>query len=1080
MPIQYVLGASGSGKSHYLYEYVINESVKNPDKNYFIVVPEQFTMSTQQKIINMHPRHGIMNVDILSFPRMAYRVFAEVGVKQNKLLDDTGKSLVLRKVIENNKSDLKYFARNVGKAGFVEEIKSVISEFLQYSVSVGNISDLKKKITENHILRYKLDDIEILYRGFNEYIKDRFIASEELLEVLCTVIDRSSLIRNSIIVFDGFTGFTPIQYRLIGILMELCSEIKVALSIDSAERVNVIDGIENLFYLSKNTIARLNSIADQTGTQVSRPEIMEDIISYRLRNSTPLAFMEKNIFRNNGAVFEGNLDRKINIYEGTNPKNEIDYVVGEIKRIIASEKYHYSDIAVVSADIEKYGHMAGSIMEQNDIPCFVDYKRNLMGNVIVEFIRSALEVIESDFSYESVFRLLKTGIMDFAGDDINQLENYVLALGIRGFSSWDRKWIRMYSGRAEKTITIEKIDEIRCRFVELMGTLRNKMKESKTVRDYVTVLYEFADMMELERKAAEYAAGFDAVHDISLAGEYRQCYGKIIELMDKMVSLMGDEEVSFREFNDILDSGFEEIKVGLIPQKKDSVIIGDIERTRIDNIRVLFFLGVNDGNIPKNGDKGGLLSSVDRETMAENDIVLSPDERQNAFTQRFYLYLALTKASDRLYLSYSDMDTDGKSLRVSYLIGVIKNMFPMLRVQNEKSSKKILGTVKIPKALFTWNGVVYNGITPANASLIYGDDISKSASRIELFYSCAFAHFAAYGLRLEDRKIYEIDSADIGTLFHDTLERVSQKIVENGKGFTEITLEERKKIVEESVLEAATDYNNSVLFDSERNRYFVKRLMSMTDTTVWAIGEQLKHGLFMPRHFEKSFCTKENIVGRIDRIDTYEDDENVYVKVVDYKTGNSDFDLNEAYYGLKIQLITYMQAAEQIERKLHPDKEIVTAGLFYYNIKTPFASDDASQEIIDHELLEELRMKGLVNDNPVVLNILERDRQGASVAIPASFNKDGGVKKSSSVIGNENFRLLSDHTRRIINDAAHKMEDGFTDINPYRRDGRTACDYCAYSSVCGFDAKITGYSFNNIKELDEDEIWKKMGGKDGE
>lgn len=1080
MPIQYVLGASGSGKSHYLYEYVINESVKNQDTNYFIVVPEQFTMSTQQKIINMHPCHGIMNVDILSFPRMAYRVFAEVGVKQHKLLDDTGKSLVLRKVIENNKSYLKYFARNIGKAGFVEEIKSVISEFLQYSVSADNICDLKDKITDNHILRYKLDDIEILYRGFNEYIKDRFIASEELLEVLCTVIDRSSLVRNSIIVFDGFTGFTPIQYRLIGILMELCSEIKVAVTIDSSEKSNVIDGIENLFYLSKNTVARLNSIADRTGTQVMRPHIMEDAISFRLRDSMPLVFMEKNIFRNKGAVYQGRLDGEINIYEGTNPKNEIDYAVGEIKRIITSEKYHYSDIAVVSADIEKYGRMAGSIMEQNDIPCFVDYKRNLMGNVIVEFIRSALEVIESDFSYESVFRLLKTGIMDFDCDEINQLENYVLALGIRGFSAWNRKWIRMYSGRAEKTITIEKIDEIRCHFVELMGPLRNKMKESQTIRDYVTALYEFADMMGLENKSEDYAAGFEAVHEISLTGEYRQCYEKIVELMDKMVNLLGDEEVSFREFNDILDSGFEEIKVGLIPQKKDSVIIGDIERTRIDNIKVLFFLGVNDGNIPKNGDKGGLLSAVDRETMAENDIVLSPDERQNAFTQRFYLYLALTRASDRLYLSYSGMDTDGKSLRVSYLIGMIKSMFPMLRIQNEKSSKKILKTVKIPKALFTWNGVVYNGINCANASLIYGEDINKSASRIEQFYSCAFAHFAAYGLRLEDRKIYEIDSADIGTLFHDTLERVSEKIVENGKGFTEITLEERKKIVEEAVLEASTDYNNSVLFDSERNRYFVKRLISMTDTTVWAIGEQLKHGLFVPRHFEKSFCTGENIVGRIDRIDTYEDDENVYVKVVDYKTGNSDFDLNEAYYGLKIQLITYMQAAEQIERKLHPGKEVVTAGLFYYNIKTPFASDDTSQEEINRGLLEELRMKGIVNDNPAVINILEREKQGTSIAIPVSFNKDGGVKKSSSVIGNENFRLLSEHTRRIINDAARKMGEGCTDINPYRKDGRTGCDYCPYASVCGFDAKIPGYSFNNIKELDEEEIWKKMGGENGE
>jgi ATP-dependent helicase/nuclease subunit B len=1049
--------------------------MENPDTNYFIIVPEQFTMATQRKIVGMHPNHGIMNVDILSFPRLAYRIFEEVGVKQHEILDDTGKSLVLRKVIEEHKSELRYFARNIGKAGFVEEMKSVISELLQYSVSAEDLLRLQNDLTDNPILKYKLSDIEVLYKGFHDFIQDKYIASEELLEVLCGVIKKSQMINNSVVVLDGFTGFTPIQYRLIEILLELCSKVTVTIQIDSAEKLNVMDGMENLFHLSKTTAAHLNYLADRTRTQMLPAVVMEDAVPYRLNKAPELAFLEKNIFRSGRNVYTGTQEGRLRIYEGTNPKNEIDYAAGEIKRLITEQNYHFGDFAVVTADMENYGYLAGNIMEQNDIPCFVDYKRNIMGNVIVECIRSAMEVVEKDFSYESVFRFLKTGISGLKEDEIDQLENYVLALGIRGFSRWNKKWIRTYASRHEMTITIERLDELREQVVELLEEFRTNLRSSATVREYCTAVYQFMVRLKLSERAGEYTKWFEEQQDIGMSGEYRQCYGKIIGLLDRMVTLLGEEKLGFSEFVDILDAGFGEIKVGLIPQKKDSVIIGDIERTRLDNVKVLFFLGVNDGNIPKNGGRGGVLSSVDREIMAQKNIVLSPDERENAFIQRFYLYLVLTKASDRIYLSYSRLGADGKALRVSYLIGQLRAMFPHVCIDSAKTAAAVLRTVRIPKSLLRWNGVTNVPISPEHAKQLYGQELSQSASRIEQFYQCVFAHFVSYGLRLEERAIYDVNSADIGTLFHDTLERVSEKIQKDGSGFTEITAQRRRELVEEAVLEAATDYKNLVLFDSERNRYFVKRLTDMTDMTVWAIGEQLKHGRFVPHYFEQPFHTAEHIVGRIDRIDTYEDNENVYLKIVDYKTGNSDFDLNDAYYGMKLQLITYMQAAEQMEQKLHPDKKICTAGVFYYNIKTPFAEDDSDQDTIDRQLLEELRMKGLVSSAKEALAALENEPEGKSVAIPATFQKDGSVKESADVLTQDQMKLLSAHARKMILRARKDMEEGSTELNPYKKDGKTACDYCPYGAVCGFDPKIGGYTYHNIHTCSDEEIWEKLG-----
>lgn len=1078
MSIQYVLGSSGSGKSHYLYENIIRESMKHPGTNYFIIVPEQFTMSTQQQIINMHPSHAIMNIDILSFPRLAYRIFAETGTRQHEVLDDTGKSLVLRKVIEEHRGELKYFARNVGKAGFVEEMKSVISELLQYSVTREDIERAEQELTGNPILKYKLSDIAVLYGGFNDYIRDKFIANEEILEVLCGVIRDSALIAGSVAVLDGFTGFTPIQYRLIGILMELCDSVRVAVTVDSTEKVNVLDGIENLFYLSKSTVAQMNGLADRTGTTVLPHVYMDDEVPYRLKDSKPLVFLEKNLFRNNHRFHDGDVSNHIKLFEAMNPKNEIDYVVGEIKSLVMNSGYRFCDIAVVTADIENYGYLAGNIMEQNHIPCFVDYKRNIMGNVIVEGLRSALEIIEKDFSYESVFRFLKTGLTDFEEDEINQLENYVLALGIRGFSRWNKKWIRTYKSRYEKAADINVIDGFRERLLGILKGFVGSVRKSGTIRDYCVAVYDFIVRLNMPQKAAEYSRQFEADQDVSRMGEYRQCHGKIIGLLDQMVALLGDEEVSLTEFMEILDAGFGEMKVGLIPQKKDSVIIGDLERTRLDHIKVLFFIGINDGNVPRNSSRGGVLSSVDREAMAGLRITLSPDERENAFIQRFYLYQMLTKASDKIYLSYSRLSSDGSTLRVSYLVGVIRSMFPNLMMACGQEVEKVLRTVKIPKAQLIWKEFEQQNICMENARLIYGEEAAGSASRIERFYGCAFAHFVEYGLGLEERAVYDINAADIGTLFHDALERVSGKLRERNIGFTELLEEDRRKIVEEAVLEASTDYNNSVLYKSERSRFFVRRLASMVDMTVWAVGEQLRHGVFTPSHFEYPFHTKDHIVGRIDRIDTCEDDENVYIKIVDYKTGNSDFDLNDAYYGMQLQLITYMQAAVLLEAKLHPDKKINMAGMFYYNIHTPFAQDTEDEDEITQQLLEDLRMRGIVNGDVNVLSRLEKENKGKSIAVPVTFDKEGNARESSSVLTTEKIQCLMEHAGRMIQDARDRMKAGDTAINPFRKADKTACDYCGYREVCGFDPKLPGYGYHNLKQHEEEEIWKRLGGLD--
>lgn len=1068
MSLQLILGSSGSGKSHRLYEEVIRDSMVNPSEKYIVIVPEQFTMGTQEKLVKMHPNHGVLNVDIVSFPRLAYKVFEELGVTEKEVLDDTGKSLIIRKILEEKKDELVTFKKNIDKPGFVEEVKSAVSEMLQYGVTPDRLAEAAENL-QNPLLKYKLQDMITVYDGFKTYISGRYIASEEILEVLCRVADRSRIIRDSIVTLDGFTGFTPIQYRLLRILMECCHKITVALTMDSAEKPNVLDGLSNLFYLSKNTIHKLYAIADETGTAILPEIIMEDREPVRLKGSQGLIFLEKNIFRYNGRVYS-KADEAVQIFEGNMPKNEIAFAVGEIKRLIMEKGWHYNDFAIVSADIETYGEAVVNILAQNRIPSFLDYKRNIMGNSAVSFLRGALQVLEEDFSYESVFGFLKTGFTDITREQADILENYCLAMGIRGFKRYDTLWIRK-SGEMERLeLSMEDINLLRERLLGIFETFRKEIKACETVLDYCKALYNFMVQERLEEKLAKQAAFFAECGEMGRKGEYEQVYGKITALLDKFVTLLGSEKMKFKEFNDILDAGFREIKVGLIPQSADAVIIGDIERTRIENVKALFFMGVNDGIIPKQAGSGGIISETDKEILRENEIELSMTEREKVFIQKFYLYLSMTKPSERLYLSYARICADGKARKMSYLLISIRKLFPNIRIMDEISQQNTLRLVQIPKNDMTWR-YVHEFLDEETANKLYGDNYLTSVSAIESYSACAFAHFITYGLRLHERELYDIKATDIGTLYHDTLECFSKKLVSLGKTFTDITEEERKRLVAESVMEVTTDYGNTVLYSTKRNEYMISRVIAMADRTVWAVGQQLSKGRFVPVEFERGFVLDNRVRGRIDRIDTYDDGENMYIKVVDYKTGDSDFDLLDTYYGLKIQLVTYMNAAMALEKKKYPDREIIPAAMFYYNIKNPIVDET---EDIDAAILEKLRVKGILNDDLIVLNALDNAREGKSLVVPVTYQKDGSVRESPDILTVEKMKQLTEYVQDYINLSMEEILKGDIAVKPYMKNKKTGCDYCDYRSICGFDEKMPGCKYDSLRNLSEEEVFKRI------
>lgn len=1107
MSLQFIFGNSGSGKSHYLYQHIVDQSVQNPEKNYLVLVPEQFTMQTQKDLCLMHPRGGIMNIDVLSFGRLAHRIFEEVGQDNRSVLDDEGKNLVLRKIAGNYEDDLTVLKGNLKKQGYISEVKSVISEFTQYGVDFERLDEFMAGIGEDSSLYYKLGDIRKVYEGFEEYLRGRYITKEEMLDVLSQVVSDSEILKGSVVALDGFTGFTPVQDRLLGELLRVCDRVILTVEMDRREDPFVYTHPYQLFALSKQMVTSLVKIAGEQRVMVEEPVCLYSEPPRRFEHNAQMAFLESNLFRYSGAKYEGE-GGAISLHEARNPRAEAGYAAEGIRYLVREKGYHYRDIAVITSDMEVYADALEKACADFDIPIFMDHKKSILLNAFVEYLRSLLAMAEENFTYESVFRYLRTGLSGFTATETDCLENYCLALGIKGYKKWQQVWTKTTSEAGEEALG--ELNHLRVRFVEKIQELVFVLKQrSKTVRDITLAVYTFICGEGMQEKLSVMEQEFQKRGELTLAKEYAQIYRIVIDLFDKFVGLLGDEKISLREYCELLDAGLEEAKVGVIPPSLDQVVIGDVERTRIKNIKALFFMGANDTLLPGNTGTGGLLSERDREVFAKGDVALSPGPKEKIYTQKFYLYMNLTKPSEYLHLSWSKVSGEGKSLRPAYLIADMRRLFPGLPVVDEEkrslSQREItrgtglkamaagvrdrrLGVDEQWKEMYGWfmrdeksredmdrilqAGFLkrdYPKLGEEKAAGLYSDHSRVSVTRLEQFASCAYAHFLRYGLRLTDREEYGFEAMDLGNIAHQSLERFSRKADREHIKWTDMSEEKRNALIEESVEESVADYGNTVLYSSARNEYMVSRIKRLMRRSVWAITKQMEKGDFVPEGYELKFGS-----GKIDRVDICEDKDCVYVKVTDYKTGMKAFDITALYHGLQLQLPVYLNAALEVEKKKFRDRKMIPAGIFYYRIQDPVVDRKDSDDEVERSILRELKLDGLVNGDGEVIAHLEKDLSGASVLFPVGKNKDGSLSKNSRALPGETFEAVLHYAREKENRIKKEMYEGEVGAAPYELGDATGCDYCSCREICGFDLKIKGCRYRRLQKYSMEEAVAKM------
>ena len=1142
MGLTLLLGPAGSGKTTYLYRELLKKAEHSSAFRAMVIVPEQFTMQTQRDLVELHQRHSFTNIDILSFDRLAYRVLEEQGGKGLTVLDDMGKLLVLRRAAARSRDELSYFGRNLDKAGFIGRVKSMLSELYQYRIDAEELKKLVEETKDEPLLSRKLREILTIYTAFDESMREDTIPSEKLLDVLCRLIPKSERVKDSVVFCDGFAGFTPVQFSVLEALMGQAREVIVTVTVDgelthpenSKERTPFekarLASDRQLFEQSLTTVRTLCGLAEGQGVPVRKIEDFTPGRRYGGRGA--LAALERQFLRCPVEPFATEEEENaIHLWEVKDRREEIQAVAREIFRLVREEDCRYREIALVGGDAAGYEPVIRQVFDRAGIPFFIDAKGDMMGHPLVAFLRGALEAVEKDYSYDTLFACLKSGLGPLTGEDLYELENYALAVGLRGRKAWSGPW---EAGPGRKEWDMERMEGLRLTVMEPLLAFEKVLKAPEsTVQDYAAATVTLMQSQHIEQKLKTMAMELMASGETTLSQEYGQAYDKVLALLDRVVELFGDGRISLREWREILDTGFSEIRVGVIPACADWVVVGDMRRTRLKDPKVVFFIGANDGIVPRAGESGSLLSDMDRRSLEKRGVHLAPTRQEAGFTERFYLYLTLARPSDRLYISWCRQSADGGSLNPSYLVGEIQEIFPALPVNRPDEEESLVarivnaGTAKeallrgLPryrdgeeqpeweelyrlfaedpaseadqKRLLDAAYYVYReeSIGPAVARALYGDVLGGSVTRLEQYAACAYAQFLSFGLGLKERRLHRFAPADMGTLFHEVLRRFFAKVY--GSSGELPADEKRRQMVRDCLKEAVEDGAGRGLKDSARGEYLLERVERIADRTLWALCEQLKRGDFKPEEVEVDFDGRDSqamnlvlgedalmrLYGRIDRVDTCDAGDEVYVKVIDYKTGSTSLDLTGIYYGTSLQLVVYLDAAMEREEKKNRGKKVIPAGILYYNIRDPFISVEPGQEPdekeIEEELLGELRMNGIVNrDRKIYSRMDHLVGTGAAPVIPV-VEKDGQpVEKRSSLADTGQFDLLKRAVRERMRRFGREIMDGRLTVDPYIQGGRTSCDYCRFGAVCGFDRKTPGFGYRRLREITAPELWEQL------
>ena len=1138
MSIRFIYGRAGTGKSKYCINEIKDKIDENADNKLILLVPEQYTFNTENKILKFIGERALLRTEVLSFKKMAHEVSEECGGRVKEIIKESGRNMLIHRVLNENMDSLDYFKKISREQGFNEIISEIISEFKKYNVDVENLRKIDEKV-DNIELIQKLNELTIIYEAFNSKMHESYIDGDDELTLLSKKLLENDIYKGAEVWIDEFTSFTPQQLEVIRLLAKRCKRVNITLCMESKSLES--EEITDVFNTIKNTENNILKIMKENNVAYDEPVDLNNNITYRFKDNLELKHIEGYFFTYPFNEYDKSCN-SVELYKANNIYDEVDRVAKSIVELVREKGYRYKDISVVCRNIDDYEKVTSVIFKDYDIPYFLDKKTQLLSNPLIILISSAFEILFKNWSYESIFKYLKSGLVGIDNSHIDILENFILEHGIKGYK-WtseeiiNEKWFNNNEELTKEKILISEVmEEIR---TPLM-TFHNKINGKYKVRDICVAIYEFLLDVKAFERINNWIENFEKIGLEDKVKEYSQVQSIVIDILDQAVDVIGEEILDSFEFFKILNTGFTNEKIGVIPVALDQVNIGDIARIKGRDVKILYIVGINDGVLPSSKKDEGILSDRDRGILNEIGVKLASTTRNKVFEEQFLLYTALTISSEYLMLSYPMADFEGKSLRPSIVIPRIKKILPKLVEQSAiydlKSKRDKISKVIAPIPTFNelivavrrdfdkediesyWPEVyswfkedddfkdkvknIFKGLTYSNVGdrvakkklrKLYQNEMGKlvfSVSRLEKYAECPFSYFVQYGLKAKNRKVYEFTPPDLGSFVHEMLDSFTNKIKDEGILWSELDNEKCNTIVSNIIDKKLNGESNSILNSTKKFKYLAQRFKRVISKSVSVIANQIGKGEFEVFKTEFNFGSfssgeaitldlesKEKIYlqGRIDRIDTLDLDGETYIRIIDYKTGAKKFDLNELYYGLQMQLLVYLDALIK-NSKYILDKQVRPGAVLYFKIDDPIikGKKEMTTEEVQEEVLDALKMKGLILKDARVVRAMDKDIEGYSLVIPAAFKTDGDFKANSDVVTEDEFALLRKYVNKKMIELCEDMLSGDIKIQPTKHSNRTHCEYCDFSAICQFDSSIKDNKYKIIIKKPQNDIWNSI------
>lgn len=1117
--VRFVLGRSGNGKTRYIFDEISHNLISNSNKKMILLVPEQYTLQAERDLIDHLRLPGLIHLEVFSITRLAERVFEETGGIKKVLINEQGRQMALRKVVEELSPHLSLYSRASRQPGFIEQCAGLMSEFKQNMVGREELARLQE-VFHDRLLRDKLHDAALIYQGLTLLLEDtHFIDNDDYLLALIDRMHQTASLQGAFIWVDSFVTFSPLTLRVIQELMLLSSDISITLTLDPHASPRDAE----LFEPSRRALLRLQEFAVKSSLKFDTIALFPQP---HLDSRRPeLRHLESELF----AFPAHPLDRKmdsISILACSNIYDEIEYLAREMITQAREKGLRWREMAVICGDIETYGPLLKRTFEEYGIPCFIDNKRSVMNNPLVRFILSLIDTIQNGYLPLDIMSYLKTGLMDLSRSDCEALENYILRLGIKG-----RRWKKPFIRGSEREL--EQMEALRQKIIGPLETLETEWILKPNCRARIATLFSFMHNAGIKEHLEEQIDSLMQRDLWEQALESAQIWNIVSEILEQLAVLAGELDVSLPQFRQLLETGISSYELAIIPPTVDQVLVGSINRTKSQTIRVLFVVGANDGVLPAYANPSSLLNNDERAQLSLQGLELGWNASTRISEENFLIYHALSQPREQLFLSWPAADIEGRALRPSLLIRQIQRIFPKLDMcsdlsGNENKASEVTSTpggtfkylVKTLRenydpstvhvewqALYQWYKaspewtakleMVNKGLHFQNkdqalpsetARQILPRPLYASVSRLERFVLCPFSHFLNYGLEARERQIYTIEAPDLGDFYHRLLYEFSVRLSKYDLNWQDISQDITVQLVDEVLQEMVPEFGEGILESSFRNHYLAQRLKRVGLRTIQVLCSELRRSNFQPNGYEIRFgrgsslpplkvnldCGEHMYIeGRIDRIDLFENAQESFIRIIDYKSGRKELNLSDVYYGLNLQLLVYLKALLQ-GGGLKTRNPVQTAGVLYVPIDDPLLkADDSSAEPGDL-LAREMRFRGMVLDDAELIRNMDRELESGPGYLPVSLNKDDSVSRLSSTLTREGFAALFSYLDRLLQKIGRGLINGVIDIAPVKSGNRTACQICRYQSVCQFDRRLPGNRYKILAPMSREDALEKI------